>query len=140
MLARPALPVPATQPAEPLMPPPVSDSLRGTATVGLVIFVAFFVFTMGFTFFAPLDSAVVTVGFVKVETNRKTVQHREGGVVKELLVREGDRVEEGRVLLRLNDTELRAQVDILTGQHDAWRNATIKRHSSSIRHSWRVPV
>jgi HlyD family type I secretion membrane fusion protein len=119
MLARPALPAPTTLPAEPMMPPPISDSVRGPATVGLIVFIGFFLFVMGFTFFAPLDSAVVTVGFVKIETNRKAVQHREGGVVRELLVREGDRVEEGQVLVRLNDTELRAQVDILSGQHDA---------------------
>ena len=121
MMARTALPAPSNLPAEPMLPPPISESLRGTAIVGLVVFIGFFVFVMGFTFFAPLDSAVVTVGTVKVEANRKAVQHREGGVVKELLVREGDRVDEGKVLLRLNDTELRAQVDILNGQHDAFK-------------------
>ena len=71
--------------------------------------------------FAPIDSAAVAPGIVTVETSRKTVQHLEGGIVSEILVREGDRVEQGSVLMRLDDTESRAQLEIVRGQFLAKR-------------------
>jgi len=71
--------------------------------------------------FAPIDSAAVAPGIVTVETSRKTVQHLEGGIVSEILVREGDRVEQGSVLMRLDDTESRAQLEIFRGQFLAKR-------------------
>ncbi len=66
---------------------------------------------------APLDEGVPGIGVVSVDTNRKTVQHPKGGVVDAILVREGTRVKEGDVLLRLNDKETRAQLDIVRGQY-----------------------
>ncbi|SDX73144.1 membrane fusion protein, epimerase transport system [Allochromatium warmingii] len=71
--------------------------------------------------FAPIDSAAVAPGVVTVETSRKTVQHLEGGIVSEILVREGDHVDEGSVLVRLDDTEARAQLEIVRGQFLAKR-------------------
>ncbi|MDJ0889940.1 MAG: HlyD family type I secretion periplasmic adaptor subunit [Gammaproteobacteria bacterium] len=68
---------------------------------------------------APLDSAAIAPGIIAVESNRKTVQHLEGGIVKEILVRDGDRVREGDVLLRLDDTKARAVLEILRGELDA---------------------
>ena len=45
---------------------------------------------------APLSGAVVANGQVKVELNRKTVQHQEGGIVREILVRDGQKVTAGQ--------------------------------------------
>src|SRR6185369_9523850 len=47
---------------------------------------------------APLSGAVVATGQVKVELNRKTVQHQEGGIVREILVRDGQHVRAGQAL------------------------------------------
>src|SRR3712207_3513472 len=66
---------------------------------------------------APLASAAIAPGTVQVDTNRKTIQHRDGGLIAELLVREGDRVKAGQPLVRLDDVESRAAVDMLEGQH-----------------------
>lgn len=66
--------------------------------------------------FAPLDEGVPGTGVVSVDTNRKTLQHQKGGVVEAILVREGQRVKAGVVLLRLNDTEIKSQIDIVRGQ------------------------
>lgn len=55
--------------------------------------------------FAPLHSAVVASGVVIVETKRKAVQHLEGGIVTEILVREGQEVRAGEPLLRLDGTQ-----------------------------------
>lgn len=52
--------------------------------------------------FAPLDEGVPSSGVVSIDTKRKAVQHLQGGIVKEVLVREGDRVKEGQPLIRLD--------------------------------------
>lgn len=58
--------------------------------------------------FAPLDEGVPTQATVSVDTKRKPVQHQNGGTVREVLVREGQTVEQGEVLLRLGDKVARA--------------------------------
>ena len=57
---------------------------------------------------APLTSAAIAPGTVVVDSNRKSVQHLEGGVIREILVRDGDVVESGQVLLRLDGASVRA--------------------------------
>jgi membrane fusion protein, epimerase transport system len=71
--------------------------------------------------FAPIDSAAVAPGVVTVESSRKTVQHMEGGIVSQILVREGDTVQKGAILLRIDDTESRAQLEIARGKFFARR-------------------
>ena len=60
-----------------------------------------------------LSSAVVAGGVVVVDDNVKKIQHLTGGIVGELLVKEGDRVEAGQVLVRLDGTTVRANLAIL---------------------------
>ena len=66
--------------------------------------------------FAPLGSAALAPGSVAVEGYRKTVQHLEGGIVKAIHVRDGDNVTKGQVLMELEDTSSRAQLETLRGQ------------------------
>jgi protease secretion system membrane fusion protein len=61
--------------------------------------------------FAPLDEGVPTSGQVAIDTKRKTLQHLQGGIVSEVLVREGDEVKEGQVLMRLDDAATRANYE-----------------------------
>ncbi|MFX0543661.1 HlyD family type I secretion periplasmic adaptor subunit [Roseovarius sp. S4756] len=65
---------------------------------------------------APMTSAVVAMGSFKVDGDTLVVQHFEGGIVRDLRVREGDRVEKGDVLIALDGTRSEAQIGILTGQ------------------------
>ena len=58
--------------------------------------------------FAPLDQGVPASGTVAIETRKKTIQHPTGGVVKDVLVKEGQWVKEGEVLLEVSDTQARA--------------------------------
>ncbi|WP_204369168.1 HlyD family type I secretion periplasmic adaptor subunit [Methylocucumis oryzae] len=67
-------------------------------------------------FFAPLGSAALAPGSVTVEGYRKTVQHLEGGIIKSILVHDGDNVSKGQVLVELDDTSSRAQLETLRGQ------------------------
>jgi membrane fusion protein, epimerase transport system len=66
--------------------------------------------------FAPLSSAAIGTGVVSVEMYRKTVQHLEGGIVREIKVRDGQVVSAGEVLVALEDTQPRAEVEGLRGQ------------------------
>ncbi len=66
---------------------------------------------------APLNGAVVANGMVKVEGNRKSVQHLDGGSVKQLKVKEGDHVGVGDVLVVLDDTQAKAEYEVLREQY-----------------------
>jgi HlyD family secretion protein len=68
---------------------------------------------------AKLDKAVIASGFVETETNRKTVQHLEGGIVRDILVKEGDHVVEGQVLFRLEQVQAEATNESLRNQLDS---------------------
>jgi HlyD family secretion protein len=68
---------------------------------------------------ARLDRAVVSPGVINVESSRKVVQHFEGGMVRQVLVREGQSVRQGDILLRLESLQSRASVDLFQGQLDA---------------------
>lgn len=70
---------------------------------------------------APLASGTNSPGFVKIDNNRKTVQHLEGGIIKEILVRDGDTVTEGQVMVRLESAQSGASWDLLHGQFEAQR-------------------
>lgn len=65
---------------------------------------------------APLSEAAAGPGVIKVEGNRRTIQHLEGGIVREILVRDGDRVRAGDVLMRLDDVAAGAQFQALDAQ------------------------
>lgn len=71
--------------------------------------------------YVPLDGAVVAAGIVVVESNLRKVQHPTGGVVGALHVREGQFVEAGDILLRLDDTTTRASLRIVLNELVAYR-------------------
>jgi HlyD family type I secretion membrane fusion protein len=82
-----------------------------------VVFLAFGVLG-GWSAVAKLDSAVLAQGVIALESNRKTVQHFEGGIVREINVHEGDRVQQGQVLFRLDTTQSQANFDSQRNQLD----------------------
>ncbi len=67
---------------------------------------------------APLAEAVVAAGTIKVDSNRKKIQHLEGGTIKDILVRDGDKVSTGDVLVRLDETRAAASLAILRDGYD----------------------
>src|SRR6218665_627908 len=88
---------------------PANPSVRGPIIVGLAIIVLFFGLLGTWAALSPLDGAIVSEGVVTVEGNRKTVDHLEGGIVKEIRVKDGDRGKGGDVLVVLDDKRPRAQ-------------------------------
>jgi HlyD family secretion protein len=65
---------------------------------------------------AKLSGAVISQGIVIVDQNLKQVQHRDGGIISEITIREGDVIEAGQVLLRLEDTQTKAELKIVQSQ------------------------
>jgi membrane fusion protein, epimerase transport system len=86
---------------------------------GLLVIVAGTASLGAWAAFAPLSGAVIAPGFVKVDLNRKVVQHQEGGIVRAIRVRDGDRVSQGQALVMLEDVRIEAQLDLLRTQLDA---------------------
>ena len=79
-----------------------------------VIRLGFWVLVVGFAFFvawaawAPLDEGIVAPSSVSIETRRKAIQHVQGGVIQQVLVKEGQEVKQGDVLVVLDDSASRA--------------------------------
>ena len=63
-----------------------------------------------------ISGAVIASGTVTVESNYKSVQHLDGGIVSKILVRNGDRVAQGDILLRLEDTSARTNLQVVKGR------------------------
>jgi HlyD family secretion protein len=78
---------------------------RWPALFGSVVFLVFVVGFGVWSAIAPLAEAAIAPGTIKVEGNRRTVQHLEGGIVREILVRDGAKVQAGQVLMRLDDVQ-----------------------------------
>jgi epimerase transport system membrane fusion protein len=97
----------------------VDSSDKRPRTIGIIIVaVTFGMFGM-WSLFAPLESAALAPGKVMVKGSRKNIEHLEGGIVAELPVRDGDSVAAGDLLLLLDDTQVRAQLEIAMGQYYA---------------------
>ena len=96
--------------------PALRDRLRGLTLTGNLL-VSCFVLGLGtWSTVAPLDSAAIALGTVESESSRKTIQHLEGGIIREILVADGDAVRAGQTLILLEDTKASAEVESLQGQ------------------------
>ncbi|MGE7957489.1 HlyD family type I secretion periplasmic adaptor subunit [Pseudomonas sp. NPDC089530] len=93
---------------------PVSD--RKVRRLGLSIIGVTFGLFGTWAAIAPLDGAAYAPGVVTVQAYRKTVQHLEGGIVKEVLVHDGDIVKQDDPLIVLDDAQLRFEYEMAHGQ------------------------
>lgn len=101
---------------------PLSDAAhlpadpRQDIRVGAIIAALFFVLFLGWAAFARLDAAAYAEGVLAVSGQRQAVQHRDGGVVGKIYVREGQRVQRGQLLVSLASPEVRATERALSAQ------------------------
>ena len=107
---------PALKPPPPLILEAPRPRTRGAMIFGLTAIVLFFGAFAAWSALAPLSEAAIAPGVIKFEGQRRTIQHMEGGYVREILVRDGDRVEEGQVLMRLDDIQAGANLETLRSQ------------------------
>ena len=101
----------------PDVPPAEAGNPSREIRVGAIIAFAFFVLFLGWAAFVPLDAGVHAVGRIAVAGNRQSVQHRDGGVVSAIHVREGQTVRAGQVLIELSAPELKAAERALTSDY-----------------------
>ncbi|MHB2169153.1 HlyD family type I secretion periplasmic adaptor subunit [Alsobacter sp. R-9] len=116
---RPHLSPPALAPRTPALPwlaPPAPADWRSLVLRAWLVVALLFGAGGLWLVTARLDQGAIAPGVVEVASNRKVVQHLEGGIVAALDVRDGDTVEEGATLLRLDDTQAAAQVATLRVQ------------------------
>jgi HlyD family type I secretion membrane fusion protein len=88
-------------------------------TTGIIILGLFFGSLALWGFLAPLGSAVFAQGEVIFQNKRQAVQHQEGGIVKQILVKDGDQVTAGQPLVILEDDQVKPIVDMFEGQATA---------------------
>lgn len=107
--------------ASPEVPPPAASAvpsvrrlIRGPLAFGLLVIVLFFGGFGAWASLAPLSSGAVAPGSVNPSSNRRVVQHLEGGIVSEVHVKEGDHVSEGQLLMTLEST--RAEANFSSGR------------------------
>jgi HlyD family type I secretion membrane fusion protein len=82
---------------------------------GVIVILIFFGGIAAWSIYFPFQGAVIAPGTVMVSGKKRMVQHLEGGIIDEILVREGSRVETGEILIRLTDTRVVSSVDLFQG-------------------------
>ncbi len=87
------------------------------ARIGLAFVGLFFATFVAWAVLAPIQLGAVAMGMVTAETQTKMIQHQYGGTVREILVQDGDAVEQGQVLVRLEDATARAQFAQVTSEY-----------------------
>src|SRR5437764_3174798 len=93
-------------------------AIRRLNAMGFAVILLLVIGVGGWAANSELTGAVIASGVVVVESNVKKVQHPNGGIVGEILVREGSVVEEGQTVLRLDDTVPRSTLGVLRAQLD----------------------
>jgi HlyD family secretion protein len=92
---------------------PARRSIRRHLVAGITVAILLVGGVGGWAATTEFSGAVIAQGSLVVDTNVKKVQHPTGGVVGELRVRDGDRVKEGDIVVRLDDTQTRANLQIV---------------------------
>ena len=125
-------------PSHTLPPLPIDDKPIRRLGYG-ILFVTFGLFG-GWATLAPLDGAALAPGVVTVKSYRKTVQHLEGGIVHALHVRDGDPVQVGDALLELDDSQLRAEFEMVRSQLIALLAQKSRLQAEQRAHNGALPV
>ena len=101
--------------------PRASSDTRAVARTGLLVLALGFGGFLLWAALAPLDEGVPTQGMVTLDTKRKMVQHLSGGIVKEVLVQEGQQVKEGQALMRLDGAVAKANFEAVRQRYLGYR-------------------
>ncbi|WP_374440999.1 HlyD family type I secretion periplasmic adaptor subunit [Stella sp.] len=137
MTRLPALPLPPGRAV--VLPAATRPRVGGPAMVALVAVLVSFGGFGGWAAVAELDSAAVAPGTVRVESHRKTVQLLEPGIIKRILVREGDQVRAGQLLVEMDETQARASHAIVQSQHRL-AQARLARLQAELADAEEMPV
>ena len=101
-------------------------------TTGLVVVAVFFVGLGAWAVTAPISSAAVASGVISPDSSRKTIQHLEGGIIDELLVKNGDHVERGKSLVVLQDIQAKSNYQMVRAQYLSKSAIEVRLHQSQL--------
>lgn len=104
---------------EKAVPARLLQRIRRTIRVGLVVAAVFVIGVAVWASVSPIAGAVAASGVVKVENNRKTVKHLEPGILRQILVHEGDQVRKGQLLFVFDDSQPKALLNELQSAYDS---------------------
>ena len=90
-----------------------SKIAENTINYGIKALIIFAVLFLGWAVFLPIKSASIADGVIVLDFNRKTIQHLEGGIIDQILVKEGQTINGGDVLLYLHDIKAKTEQQIL---------------------------
>jgi HlyD family type I secretion membrane fusion protein len=90
--------------------------IRNASRFGIIILIVFFGLFGIWSITAPIETGALAPGKIVSSTNRKTIQHLEGGIVRKIYVKEGSVVKSGDPLIKLEDTQARTKYDLLHSQ------------------------
>lgn len=97
-----------------IMPKKIESKIAENAiNYGVKSLIVFAVIFLGWAAFLPIKSASIADGVIVLDFNRKNIQHLEGGIIDQILVKEGQMVNEGDVLLYLHDIKAKTEQQIL---------------------------
>lgn len=122
MIVKPQQP-PADVITHDVSPLTVNTDAGAYAKVGWTVVLAGVIGFLVWASVAPLDKGVGMSGFVAKESNRQVIQHQAGGTVSDILVRDGDTVKAGQVVLRMNDIQVSSDLSITETQYFGARSA-----------------
>ena len=104
----------------------LQERVRRPIVVGSVV-VGVFVLGLGVWAAAtPISSGITAPGQVRVESNRKTLRHKETGTVRAIYVKEGDHVRAGQPMIQFDEVQAKAQVDVLQSSADTFLAQTAR--------------
>ncbi len=93
-----------------------SDDSSKVITFGMSVIIIVFVIFGGWMAVAPLATSAVAVGQVSADLDKKVIQHLEGGIVNKIYVKDGDKVKKGEKLLKLDELQIKASLEIFQSQ------------------------
>jgi protease secretion system membrane fusion protein len=114
-------------------PPPLPDDERQMVRSSVGLIAGLVALLLAAAALIPMDEGVPAQGLVIVESHRKTIQHPQGGVVEEIAVREGQQVEAGQTLLRLNARQAQADNAAIRAQYFVVRAAVLRLQAEQAR-------
>jgi HlyD family type I secretion membrane fusion protein len=106
--------------------PALKQRLRRPMIAGGLL-ILFLVFGLGlWASLSPLATGITAQGEVRVESNRKTIRHKDTGTIRQILVQEGQRVRAGQPMVLYNDIETRAAYDVMQNQYDSLESQSVR--------------